>query len=34
MPTKERIVDSQSIIAKILFDISTPLHLGSHATTV
>ena len=33
MPTQEQIVDPQSIIVKVFFDISKPLHLQIHAMT-
>ena len=33
MSVEELIPDLQSIIVKVLFDLSTPLHRGSHAAT-
>ena len=30
----ERIIEPEIIIVKVLFDISTPLHLASHATAM
>ena len=34
MLMEERTVGPQSILVKVMFNISTPLHLGIHAKTV